>query len=88
MSTNSTSRRFGAASLALAASVLLAASGVSAMAQNGTSAHPRVHAREFRATAITQDPARWVAPSGARILGGFAGPDDLINSVTGEVRSR
>jgi hypothetical protein len=82
LSTSRKTRRFGFASLALA-SILLATSGLSAMAQSGKSARHAPQAREFRAYTSTCVPA-----NGAQIMGGFAGADDRIDSVTGEICSR
>lgn len=74
--------------LALTAAVALSASGLSAMAQSGKSAHHQTLSREFRAEAVTRDAGRCLPANGAQIWGGFAGADDRLDSVTGEICAR
>jgi hypothetical protein len=88
LSTSGKPRRFGAAALAITTSVVLAASGFSAMAQSGKSSRHAAPLRELRAYATPYDSGRWVPVNGAQIMGGFGGPGDFINSVTGEIRPR
>lgn len=87
LSTSRKTRRFGSVSLALA-SILLATSGFSAMAQSGKSARHAIQAREFRANDSTENYGRCIPANGAQIMGGFAGADDRIDSVTGEICPR
>jgi hypothetical protein len=85
--TSPKTRRFSSASLALA-SILLATSGLSAVAQSGKSALHAPQAREFRAYTSTENSRRCVPANGAQIMGNFAGADDRIDSVTGEICPR
>ncbi|WP_294534544.1 hypothetical protein [uncultured Rhodoblastus sp.] len=75
-------RRFRDATRSLTAAILLAASGLPAMAKSD---HKTVSPREFRAMSASQVPERCVPANGAQIMGGFAGPDDRLDSVTGEI---
>ena len=71
--------------LAVALTVRLAANSASARARH-------VDPREFQAQGYQfvdqQGHGAWRHSNGGEILGGFAGPDDLVNVYTGEVRSR
>ena len=78
-------RRFRAATLSFTAAVLLAASGVPVMSQSG---HKTIPPRDFRATSAHQVSEHCAPANGAQIMGGFAGADDRIDSVTGEICTR
>jgi hypothetical protein len=77
-------RRIRAAALSLTASVLFAASGLPALAQADKSAPKSVQPRAFRALAEVHAD-RCLPANGAQIMGGFAGPDDRLDPVTGEI---
>jgi hypothetical protein len=52
-----------------------------------------VNPRDFQAFGYDirlqdQFPGEWRKPNGAEILGGFYGPDDQVNTRTGETRHR
>lgn len=82
-------RRSGPVFMALAACVLFAASGLSALAQPGKGARHAVEPRDFTADVATpRFEARCIPANGAQIMGGFAGPGDSLDSVTGEVCRR
>jgi hypothetical protein len=74
--------------LALSTSALLAASGARVAAQSGKSTHLTDQQREYRATYAYRSSERCVAANGAQIMGGFAGPGDKLDAVTGEICSR
>jgi hypothetical protein len=53
----------------------------------------KVNPRDFQAYGYEfqiqgDDHGQWRKANGAEILGGFAGPDDQVNTSTGEVRHR
>jgi len=81
MSVSSSFRLSAFVALTATAIVALASSGVSAFAKD------RDHAksREYRAGYEAHAADRCVPPNGAQIMGGFAGPDDRIDSVTGQI---
>jgi hypothetical protein len=61
------------------------------MAQSTVTAaadHRGVDPRHFRGEVSPQADKRFVPANGAQIMGGFAGPDDLIDNATGETRHR
>lgn len=82
-------RRSGPAFMALAACVLLGASGLSAMAQPDKEARHAVEARDFSAdVATSRFTERCIPANGAQIMGGFARSGESLDSVTGEVCRR
>ncbi|MBB4200471.1 hypothetical protein GGD83_004300 [Rhodoblastus sphagnicola] len=83
-----TSLRFRGAILALTASTLLAAFGLPATARSDKSTQLSDQERDYRAAYAYRSSERCVAANGAQIMGGFAGPDDKLDTVTGEICSR
>ena len=79
---------FRAAALALSASALLAASNAHVAAQPGKSTPLTDRQREYRATYAYRSSERCVAANGAQIMGGFAGPGDRLDAVTGQICPR
>ena len=82
MSASTNSRNFTLAALTMSAFVALASSGVSAMAKSD---HNAAKARDYQAAYSTHVEDRCLPANGAQIMGGFAGSDDRIDSVTGEI---
>jgi hypothetical protein len=75
--------------MAVAACIVFAASGLSTMAQPGIGARHAVEPRDFRADVATpRFEERCIPANGAQIIGGFAGPGDSLDGVTGEVCRR
>ncbi|MCW2318557.1 hypothetical protein M2322_004126 [Rhodoblastus acidophilus] len=85
MSVSASSRLFTVAALTATAIIALASSGVSAFAKSD---RDNAKSREYRAGYEAHAADRCVSPNGAQIMGGFAGPDDLIDSVTGQICPR
>jgi hypothetical protein len=76
------------ASLVLASALALSFSGAPVLAQSGKAATQSVSPRDYRADSTTRGWDRCVRANGAQIMGGFAGPDDWLDPVTGEVCRR
>jgi hypothetical protein len=75
--------------MAVAACIVIAASGLSAMAQPGKGARHAVEPRDFSADVATpRFEERCIPANGAQIMGNFARPGDSLDSVTGEVCRR
>jgi len=72
------------ASLVLASTFALSFAGAPVLAQSGKAAVHAVSPREYRADFPTRGWDRCIQANGAQIMGGFAGPDDGFDRVTGE----
>ncbi len=76
------------ASQLLASAFAFSFSGAPVLAQSGKTAIHTVNPREYRADFSTPGWDRCIRANGAQIMGNFAGPDDWLDSVTGELCRR
>ena len=76
------------ASLFLASAFALSFSGAPVLAQSDRTAVHSISPREYRADFSPHVLDRCNPANGAQIMGGFAGPEDWLDSVTGELCRR
>jgi hypothetical protein len=76
------------ASLILASTLALGFSGAPVLARSGAGVVHSASPREYRADFPTRGSDRCVRANGAQIMGNFAGADDWLDRVTGELCPR